>query len=331
MSQNPIIKSRNLCKYFLIKEERKSLSLRPEQITVRAVNEISIDVKERENFAFVGESGSGKTTLGYLLARILDPTSGEIWFDGKDITHTRGRNLIELRRSIQMVFQDPGTSLNPRHKIESILSLPLHIHTPLKRREVKKKVAELMEDVHLPHDMMQWYPGALSGGQKQRVNLARALILKPKLLILDEPTSALDVSVQAKILQLLQEIKEAMRLTYIFITHDLSIVKNLSDRIAVMYFGMIVELASTSALFNRPAHPYTKALLSAIPIVDEEEKKILPKEVILEGEIPSPATPLKRCPFFSRCPERQDICEKATCPELGEVEEGHFVRCVNLK
>ncbi len=294
---------------------------------VKAVNGISIDLKTGENYAVVGESGSGKTTLGYVMARVLESTSGKIWFHGKEVTHLKSGELTAFRSKVQMVFQDPGSSLNPRHTIESILSLPLKIHTSLTGKEIKERVADLLEAVHLPPDLMQWHPGALSGGQKQRVNLARVLILNPELLILDEPTSALDVSVQAKILSLLMELKEKLKLTYIFITHDLSVVKNLADRIAVMYLGRVVEMAPTSSIFGRPRHPYTRALLSAIPVVTEEERRILPKEVILEGEIPSPSNIPQTCPFLSRCQEREDVCQDLTCPDLREVEESHFVRC----
>ena len=327
MIDGNILKTQNLSKFFFVRRRKNAFSLIPDQIVVKAVNEISIGLEDGENYAIVGESGSGKTTLGYVLARVFEPTSGKIYFDGRDITHIKGRELRELRRTIQMVLQDPGTSLNPRQSIESILSLPLKIHSSLDREGMKKRVAELLEAVHLPVELMLWKPGALSGGQKQRVNLARALALNPKLLILDEPTSALDVSVQAKILHLLTELKEKLRLTYIFITHDLSVVKNIADRIAVMYLGRIVELAHTSVIFGRPMHPYTKALLSAIPVVKEEEREILPEEIILEGEIPSPENPPETCAFFSRCPEKREICEESVCPDLIEVEENHFVRC----
>jgi oligopeptide/dipeptide ABC transporter ATP-binding protein len=327
MIDGTILKAQNLSKFFFVKRRQNIFSLIPNQVVVKAVNDISIGLEDGENYAIVGESGSGKTTLGYVLARIFEPTSGKIWFDRRDITHIKGRELRGLRRTVQMVLQDPGTSLNPRQSIESILSLPLKIHSSLDTEGMKKRVAELLEAVHLPVELTLWNPGALSGGQKQRVSLARALALNPKLLILDEPTSALDVSVQAKILHLLAELKEKLRLTYIFITHDLSVVKNIADRIAVMYLGRIVELAHTSVIFERPMHPYTKALLSAIPVVTEEERRILPEEIILEGEIPSPENPPETCAFFSRCPEKQEICERSVHPDLIEVEKDHFVRC----
>jgi len=324
---NPIIQTQNLSKFFFIRRRKSLLSLLPEKVTVKAVNEISMDVRGGENFAIVGESGSGKTTLGYMLARIFDPTSGYLRLDGKEITYARGRELRELRPKVQMVFQDPGSSLNPRQTIQSILSLPLKMYTSLTGKEIKKKVAELLESVNLPVELMPRYPGMLSGGQKQRVSLARALALSPRLLVMDEPTSALDVSVQAKILHLLIELKKQFGLTYIFITHDMSVVKNISERIAVMYLGRIIELGKTADIFESPIHPYTKALLSAIPVVKEDEKRLLPSEIILQGEIPSPENPPQTCPFYGRCQERQKGCEESFCPDLKEVAENHFVRC----
>jgi len=277
----------------------------------------------------VGESGSGKTTLGYILARVFEPTSGTISFQGEDITHIQDRELKQYRRKVQMVFQDPGSSLNPYQSIESILSLPLKIYEAMGTPERRRRAAELLEAVHLPAEIMSRHPGALSGGQKQRICLARALALNPRLLILDEPTSALDVSVQAKILHLLQELKQTFGLTCIFITHDLIVVRNLADRVAVMYLGRIVEMAPAPFIFERPRHPYTRALLSAIPVVSEEEKRLLPEEVILEGEIPSLVNPPETCPFLSRCQEKTGACETSTCPDLREVEKGHFVRCLS--
>jgi oligopeptide/dipeptide ABC transporter ATP-binding protein len=244
------------------------------------------------------------------------------------ITHLQDQKLRQYRRKVQMVFQDPASSLNPYHSIESILSLPLKIYESMGKKEKLKKVAALLEAVHLPPEIMKRHPGSLSGGQKQRISLARALALNPRLFILDEPTSALDVSVQAKILHLLQELKQTFGLTFIFITHDLIIVRNLADRVAVMYLGRIVEMAPASAIFERPRHPYTKALLSAIPVVSEEEKQFLPEEIILEGEIPSLVNSPATCPFLSRCPEKKGACEKSECPDLREVEKGHFVRCL---
>ena len=219
------------------------------------MNEVTIEVREKENYAIVGESGSGKTTLGYILARVFEPTSGAIWFQGEEITHIQDQKLKQYRRKVQMVFQDPASSLNPYHSIESILSLPLKIYESMGKKERLKKVAELLEAVHLPPEIMKRHPGSLSGGQKQRISLARALALNPRLFILDEPTSALDVSVQAKILHLLQELKQTFGLTFIFITHDLIIVRNLADRVAVMYLGRIVEMAPAAMHFRTSPAP----------------------------------------------------------------------------
>jgi oligopeptide transport system ATP-binding protein len=328
MNDNVILRTTNLCKFFFVRRRKGIFSLFPEKTTVKAVNEVQIEIREKENYAIVGESGSGKTTLGYILARVLEPTSGAIWFQGEEITHIQDQKLRQYRRKVQMVFQDPASSLNPYHSIESILSLPLKIYESTGQKERRTKVAELLEAVHLPPEIMKRHPGSLSGGQKQRISLARALALNPRLFILDEPTSALDVSVQAKVLHLLEELKQTFGLTFIFITHDLIIVRNLADRVAVMYLGRIVEMAPAAMIFERPRHPYTKALLSAIPVVSEEEKQFLPEEVILEGEIPSLINPPATCPFLSRCQEKITICETSPCPDLLEVEKGHFVRCV---
>lgn len=327
MTGTPLLQAQNLSKFFFSRKRAGFWSLRSLPVVVKAVNEVGLELATGENFALVGESGSGKTTLGYVLARVLDPTAGQIWFQEREVGSIRHRELKEFRRLVQMVFQDPGSSLNPRHTIESILSLPLRIHSSQPRKEMKRRVAQLLEIVHLPPELMPRHPGSLSGGQKQRVNLARALALDPRLLILDEPTSALDVSVQAKILHLLQELKEKRSLTYILITHDLSVVKNLADRIAVMYLGRIIELAPAEDLFAHPLHPFTRALLSAIPVVTEEERKVIPQEIILEGEIPSPANPPVTCSFLSRCPEKNAACQEAPCPDLRAINGTHRVRC----
>jgi len=328
MNNNIILSTKGLCKFFFINKRKNAFSFKQSLITIKAVNDISLTVREGENYGVVGESGSGKSTLGYMLARVFEPTSGEIRFNNKNITHIKDKELREFRKKSQMLFQDPGSSLNPRHTIRSILSLPLKLHTTLTKQEIKNKVAELLKAVELPVELMHRHPGALSGGQKQRVGLARALALNPSFLVLDEPTSALDVSVQAKILHLLMELKKKLGLTYVIVSHDLSVVRNISDRIAVMYLGRIVELADASVIFDNPLHPYTRALLSAIPVVAEAEKQKIPKEILLEGDIPSPADPPQTCPFLSRCQEKKELCKDSLCPELREVEGGHFVRCI---
>jgi oligopeptide/dipeptide ABC transporter ATP-binding protein len=322
----PLLRTRDLCKFFFSRSWRLP-SLKPRVITVRAVDKCSVELNQGDILAVVGESGSGKTTLGLSIARIINPTGGLVWFNGREITGIEGPALKALRREIQMVFQDPGSSLNPRHRIDDIIALPLKIHQDLSRAARRERVKELLHLVQLPAELMPRYPHALSGGQKQRVGIARALALNPKLVILDEPTSALDVSVQAKILHLLKELQNRLGLTYLLITHNLSIVKNFSDKIMVMYLGRIVEMAPTERLFANPLHPYTRALLSATPVITEEERKQIPAEITLEGEIPSPVNVPRICAFHSRCQEREPSCGETDNPELEEVESGHWVRC----
>jgi oligopeptide/dipeptide ABC transporter ATP-binding protein len=321
-----LLRTENLCKYFFSKKWRFP-SLKSMVITVKAVDQCSLELQAGGILAVVGESGSGKTTLGQSVARIMNPTSGRVWFGGKEITGAEGSQLKALRREIQMVFQDPGSSLNPRHRIDDIISLPMKIHQDLSRQDRKERVRELLGLVQLPAELMPRYPHALSGGQKQRVGIARALALNPKLVILDEPTSALDVSVQAKILHFLKDLQNQLGLTYILITHNLSIVKNFSDKILVMYLGRIVEAAPTDLLFRNPLHPYTRALLSATPVITDEERKHIPAEITLEGEIPSAVNVPRTCAFFSRCQEKRGSCAEMSNPDLDEVQTGHWVRC----
>ena len=318
-----ILTARDLTKYFF----RRKANLLHGAVTIKALDGVDIEVRRGEVFAVIGESGCGKSTLGNTLTRIYKPTRGEIWFDGQEISAFGKAELKEVGKKMPMVFQDAGTSLNPKHSIEYIISLPLKIHYHLTRAELKERVARLLDLVNLPADMMGRYPPSLSGGEKQRVGIARALALDPKVVVLDEPTSALDVSVQAKILNLLEELQQRLHLTYILITHNLSLTKHLADRVAVMYLGKIIETAETQAIFKKPTHPYTKALLSAIPVVQESEKELIPAEVILEGELPSPANPPKHCHFYSRCQEREESCRTRPIPELEELEPGHLVRC----
>ena len=321
-----ILKAVNLCKYFY--GHRGSVySLFPKKTIIKAVDGVNLEARERQTVAIIGESGCGKTTLGCVLARIYNSTAGEIWFDGEEISSLQKAELKRIRKKMQMVFQDPGSSLNPRHKIESIIALPLRVHLSLSKREIKKKVRALLDLVNLPSEMMVRYPPALSGGEKQRVGIARALALNPKLVILDEPTASLDVSVQAKVLHLLEELQKDLRLTYLLITHDLSLAKNLADQVIVMYLGRIVERAETETIFKNPLHPYTKALLSAIPVITKEEKQLIPEEIILEGELPSPANIPNHCSFFSRCQERKPYCKDSPEPFLEEVKDNHYVRC----
>lgn len=295
---------------------------------VKAVDGVNLALEEGRTLALVGETGSGKTTVGRLLARLLQPTSGRIVFAGRDITDLGERELRPVRRQMQMVFQNPASSLNPRKRAKEIIEEPLVVHavgTPVQRL---RRVGELLERVELPpKDFLFRYPHALSGGQRQRVAIARALALHPKLIVLDEPTSALDVSVQAKIVALLRRLQRELKLTYLFISHDLSLVRNVADSIAVMYLGKIVELAPAETLFRRPSHPYTRALLSAIPTVSDEEAALIPEKIVLRGEIPSPARVPTGCAFHPRCYARVDGCDRIV-PELIPVGDGHLVRCI---
>ena len=293
---------------------------------VKAVDEVSFIVPEGQTFALVGESGSGKTTVGKTVIRLIRPTAGDILFNDTNLSVLREREMKSWRRQMQMVFQDPSSSLNPRRRVADIVATPLEVHGIGTRRERLARVRELLNLVELPEKYLYSYPHALSGGQKQRVAIARALALHPRFVVLDEPTSALDVSVQAKILALLARLQQELGLTYLLISHDLSVVKNFSDYVAVMYVGRIMEMAPTEKLFARPLHPYTQALLSAIPVVSEEELEVIPERITLEGEIPSPANAPSGCVFHTRCNKVKDLCQ-VELPPLAEVESDHKVRC----
>ncbi|MFQ5855886.1 MAG: ABC transporter ATP-binding protein [Anaerolineae bacterium] len=294
--------------------------------TVKAVNGVSFRIKEGATFALVGESGSGKTTVGKVINRLIRPTSGSILFEGEDISHLPEEALQRIRPKMQMVFQDAASSLNPRRRVADIIAAPLDIHGWGTRRDRLDRVRELLALVELPERYLYDYPHALSGGQKQRVAIARALALHPGLLILDEPTSALDVSVQAKILNLLQRLQDELGLTYLLISHDLSVVRNVADHTAVMYLGHIVEIAPTPRLFEAPSHPYTRALLGAIPVVSPEESQLLPPRISLPGDPPTPTRIPSGCPFHPRCPERIEVCGKEEPPWV-RLAEDHYVWC----
>jgi len=294
---------------------------------VRAVDGVSLAVPDGGTLALVGESGSGKTTTGRLIVRLLRPTAGRVLFEGQDITALDEAALRPVRRRMQMVFQNPASSLNPRRRVHEIVEEPLLVHGIGTPRERLLRVAELLDRVELPpRDFLFRYPHALSGGQRQRVAIARALALQPRLLVLDEPTSALDVSVQAKIVALLRRLQQELGLTYLFISHDLSLVRNLADVVAVMYLGRIVEMAPAAAIFSRPRHPYTRALLSAIPVVSADEARLLPRKITLSGEIPSAARVPPGCAFHPRCYARRGECD-AVQPALLPVD-GAAVRCL---
>lgn len=290
---------------------------------VHAVNGISFDIYQGETFSLVGESGCGKSTTGRLINHLVSPDTGKIIFDGKDITNIKEKEMRSLRSDIQMIFQDPYGSLNPRMRIQDLIGEPLLVHTKMSSGERLKKVHELLEVVGLSPLHGERYPHEFSGGQRQRIGIARALTVNPKLIIADEPVSALDVSVQAQVLNLLQDLQIEYNLTYLFISHDLSVVEMISDRIAVMYLGAIVEIAPKDNLYDRPTHPYTKALLSSVPIPDPTKKK---KRIVIKGDIPSPTKLPSGCLFRTRCPYATEKCKQER-PELQEIEKGHFVSC----
>ncbi|MFD0590586.1 ABC transporter ATP-binding protein [Paenibacillus sp. GCM10027627] len=293
---------------------------------LKAVHDISFDIKRGETVGVVGESGCGKSTAGRTILRLYEPTKGSVTFDGKDIYKLRGGELKALRRNMQMIFQDPYASLNPRMTVSDIIGEALDIHKLVSSRaERKKKIENLLDLVNLNADHATRYPHEFSGGQRQRIGIARALAVDPQFIIADEPISALDVSIQAQVVNLMQDLQRKMGLTYLFIAHDLSMVKHISDRVAVMYLGKIVEMAESSELYANPRHPYTRALLSAIPIPDpkvEAERE----RIVLKGDLPSPINPPKGCQFHTRCPIATEKC-KTDEPKLVDISQGHFAAC----
>ncbi|MEK5443735.1 dipeptide ABC transporter ATP-binding protein [Fredinandcohnia sp. FSL W7-1320] len=290
---------------------------------VKAVDDVSFEILKGETLGLVGESGCGKSTTGRTILRLTKPTDGKIIFDGKDITNLSGTTLRKIRQDFQMVFQDPYASLNPKQMVGDVVAEPIKNYYKKSSKELKPEIIELLKKVGLPEDAYYKYPHEFSGGQRQRIGIARALALRPKLIIADEPVSALDVSVQSQVLNLLKELQEEFDLTFLFIAHDLSVVKHMSDRIGVMYLGGIVEIADKNGLYAEPLHPYTKALISAIPYPDPRRKK---ERIILEGDVPSPANPPTGCPFHPRCAFATDEC-RAVKPALKEVKPGHRVAC----
>ena len=319
MAETPLLEVKHLKKYFPIKGGVFSKTIGH----VYAVDDVNFTIAKGETLGLVGESGCGKSTTGRTILRLIEPTDGEVYFEGQDITQLEKSAMRALRREMQIIFQDPYASLNPRMTVGSIIGEPLEIHKIAKGSEKEERVASLLQKVGLRAEDMRKYPHEFSGGQRQRIGIARALALNPKLIVCDEPVSALDVSIQAQVINLLEDLQAEFSLSYLFIAHNLNVVEHISNRVAVMYLGQIVELASDEDLYKNPQHPYTEALLSAVPIPDPTLKK---KRIILEGDVPSPINPPKGCHFHTRCMYKEQICEEVE-PEFKDIGGGHWVAC----
>jgi oligopeptide transport system ATP-binding protein len=293
---------------------------------VRAVDGVTFEIFRGETLGLVGESGCGKSTVGRCILRLMEPTRGEVYFEDRDVLSLSGRDLRAMRREMQIIFQDPYASLNPRMRVRDIVGEPLVVHHAGEKQGRKDRVAELLTKVGLDPDYMNRYPHEFSGGQRQRIGIARALALNPKLIVADEPVSALDVSVQAQVVNLLEDLQSEFNLTYFFISHGLAVVEHISDRVAVMYLGRIVEIASAADLYATPLHPYTRALLSAIPVPDPTRKR---ERIVLHGDVPTPINPPSGCRFHTRCPEAIPECSRID-PDLREVAHGHSVACIRV-
>lgn len=310
-----ILVAEDLCKYF--KAGRKQV--------VKAVDHVNIKMRHGETLGLVGESGCGKTTCGRTMMRLYDPTSGKIYFEGKDISKLRGKELLSFKKDVQIIFQDPYASLDPRMTIGEIISEGMNVHLHISEAEKQKRVADLLAKVNLNQEYANRFAHELSGGQRQRVGIARALAVEPKFIVCDEPISALDVSIQAQVVNLLMKLQREMGLTYLFISHDLSMVKHISDRVGVMYLGSMAELADCESIYDKPMHPYTQALISAIPEADPDHGNTADR-IKLEGEIPSPLNPPSGCKFRTRCRFATEKCAQEA-PKLRELEPNHFVAC----
>ena len=323
MATNEVLLSvKDLNKHFPIKS---GIIFKKSNAYVHAVDGVSFDIYKGETLGLVGESGCGKSTTGRTVLQLYKPTSGSVMFDGKDLATLKGNELRAIRKDLQMIFQDPYASLNPRMTVGQIIGEPMDIHNTYRGEKQTKRVKELLELVGLNPAFINRYPHEFSGGQRQRIGIARALALEPKLIVCDEPISALDVSIQAQVVNLLEDLQKEMDLTYLFIAHDLSMVRHISNRIAVMYLGIIIELAERNELYKNPMHPYSQALLSAVPYPDPEIEENR-QRIILEGDVPSPVNPPSGCRFRTRCRFAKDICAKER-PEFKEVKPGHFVAC----
>jgi peptide/nickel transport system ATP-binding protein len=337
----PLLEIRDLKKHFLVLKKGREKS-----VFLKAVDGISLNLYKGEVLGLVGESGSGKSTVAYTVVGMYKPSSGSILFEGREIGVKADSRPREIKRELQIVFQDPSTSLNPRRSIGRILERPLKVHGLATRRSMESEVEKLLELVELPPHFMYKNPPAIGGGERQLVSIARAIATRPKLLILDEPTSALDVSVQGKIINTLTRLRRELGLSYLFITHDLSLMRNVSDRVAIMYLGKICEIADTQSFFEKPLHPYTKMLLSSIPVVSREEEKVRPEKIRSRGEIPSPVNVPTGCSFHTRCPHAMEVCRRedpvfvedgrgdavggkaiSFGASIGRPSDGHLVRC----
>ncbi len=322
MPNDTLIEIKNLSMYFPI---TKGIIRQQKIAEVKAVDGVNFFIRKGETLGLVGESGCGKTTLGRCLLQLIRPTSGEVYFEGADLCKMGGEDLRSIRKRMQIIFQDPFDSLDPRMTAGEIVAEPLRVHTRLRGKELREKIAELLKTVGLDPSMTDRYPHQFSGGQRQRLGIARALSIHPSFIVCDEPISALDVSIQAQIINLLEDLQTEFDLTYLFIAHDLSVVRHISHRVAVMYLGKIVEVANRDALYRVAKHPYTIALLSAVPIPDPIVEASR-ERIILKGEIPSPIALPPGCNFHPRCPIGIEICQKEV-PPLREIEEGHWVAC----
>lgn len=321
LKSGPLVRVENLCKLFPIKGGFfNSISG-----YVKAVNNVSFSINRGKTYSLVGESGCGKTTTGRSILRLIEPTSGNIFFNDKNLKNLGTEELRKLRKKIQIIFQDPFSSLNPRHTIFDIISEGISIHQNKTKSELREEVLKVLSDVGLEEEYLSRYPHEFSGGQRQRIAIARALAVKPEFIVCDESVSALDVSIQAQIINLLQDLQQKKEIAYLFITHDLAVVRHISDRVGVMYLGQLMEEADTDELFQTPKHPYTKALLSAIPVINPEKRG---KRVRLNGEIPSASNPPSGCPFHPRCPVKKPECSNITIAESCS-STGHKVRCIH--